>query len=312
MKKYLLMLLAATTLTLGVTSCGDDENEDPNKENPSKPDQPGKTIDFPNYAEAVDMNLNAMLQKYGEPMMSANGIYMYMFEQGNVAALTFMVNQENNKVYAVNEVLNDGAFTAEDIQAYFAARYTFYDRQETIYTNDEEDAYAVPDTIVVCTYGNAPKLEEATLVITVTGNTLVTYTNPTNVPDEPEITNPFDEMEPQQITQMFLGKDSDDILDGYEDAFMEMAGMYMASMEENPYLTGFALSVADGRVVAITFFYDDGLDEQTILDYYSEAGYSIRETGEEDEDGFKQYVISDGNISILYQGYMGTATIVER
>jgi len=70
--------------------------------------------------------------------------------------------------------------------------------------------------------------------------------------------------------------------------------------------------VADGRVVAITFFYDDGLDEQTILDYYSEAGYSIRETGEEDEEGFKQYVISDSNVSILYQGYMGTATIVER
>lgn len=295
------MLLAAIALCVGFTACNDDEKEP----TPQKPDTP-EVVDFPDYSSAIDLNLNAMLQKYGEPAMAFGGYYMYMYDEGNVLGLTFIVNEENNKVYSVNEVLNDSVYTEEEIQAYFGAKYKLYRREKTE-AYEDEDLYIPAQTVYI--YGNTEKEEDATLVITVTGNSSVSYVNPQNVPEEVEPTANLDEMTPMEVVNTFYGKDIDDILDEYEGLFMEMNGVYMTVIEDNEYLSGFALVANDGVVNEISIFYNDGMEEETLFSYYQENGYTVTATGEEDEDGFKPYTITNGVVTIVYQGYIGTVTV---
>ena len=207
-------------------------------------------------------------------------------------------------MHTIVQILADSAYTEKELKAYFDSRYTYYTMQ-TI-PADEEEGTPASNTYY---YGNTQKMEDATLAITLIDNTAVTYTNPTNVPEEVEIVS-FDDMTPSEVVGTFMGADMDELLEDYEGAFMEMNGMYIASAGDNEYFTGFALMVADGTVVSITIFFDDGLEEEVILDYYREQGYNIQKTGEVDEEGFETYLITKDNITITYSSYMATITAV--
>ena len=297
MKKYLLMLLAATSVSLAFTSCSKDDKEE---EGPQTPE----LIKFEDYSSAVDMTVQAMLKKYGEPAMSFGGYYMYTYETGNVSGLTFIVNEENNQVYSVMEALNDNAYKAEDIQAYFADKYTLYSKSMTE-AYEEEGIAAMP----VCIYGNAKEADKATLVITVTGNVNVTYINPKNEPAPVEAAG-FDDITPTELVMMFYGQDIEDVLDEYGDTFTEiMPDVYMAVAGDNAYMDSFTLNVEEGFVTSFTILFNDGLEEDDIFNFYRENGYTVTATGNVDEEDFAEYLITNGVISVLYQGYVGRVSV---
>ena len=297
MKKYFLMLLAAT-LTLGFTACGDDEKEEPQPEQEQKP----TVIAFEDYSSTIGMSLNAMLQKYGEPSMNFGSYYAYEFKEGNVSSLTIAVNPDNNQVYLIMEMLKENAYKAEDIQAYFASKYHFY--AKTVVDADEEEG--IPATVTY-TYGNTENIEDATLVISVSDNSSVSYSNPKNVPEEQPQDASFDDFTPLDVFNSFMGEDIEDIMDEYEGAIIEIAGMYMGTTSDNEWLTGFALSVGeDGSVTSITLFFDEGLEDSDIIDYFTANGWTCTQNGEADEEGFIPYVFTKDNMTINYQGYLAT------
>lgn len=289
------MLLAAT-LTLGFTACGDDEKEEPQPEQEQKP----TVIAFEDYSSTIGMSLNAMLQKYGEPDMNFGSYYAYEFEEGNVSSLTLAVNPDNNQVYLILQMLKENAYKAEDIQAYFASKYYFYNK--TVVDADEEEN---TPAIVTYIYGNTEKIEDATLVISVADNSSVSYSNPKNQPEEQPQDASFDDITPLEVFNNFIGEDIEDIMDEYGNAIIEIAGMYMASTSDNEWMTGFALMVGeDGTVFSVTLFFDDGLEEATILDYFTANGWTCTQSGEADEEGFLPYTITKDNMTIVYQSYM--------
>lgn len=294
------MLLAAT-LTLGFTACGDDEKEEPQPQ----PEPQPEVIAFEDYSSTIGMSLNAMLQKYGEPTYNFGSYYAYEYETGNVTNLTIAVNPDNNLVYTILESLKEDAYTAEDIRAYFASKYYFYEKEE--YPADEEEGTPASETYV---YGNTENPDEATLVISVADNYMVGYSNPQNMPAESPVGS-FDEMTPLEVLASFLGQSKADILDEYGDSFTEMGGMYITAITDNDYLTGFAITAPEDVVTVITYFFDDGLEEEAIFEYFRAGGYEVIETGVVDEEGFKQYLITNGVIDIVYQGYMAVALFGE-
>lgn len=300
MKKYLLMLLAATTLSLGFTACGDDDKEDPTPSTPEKP-----VITFDDYANCVGIGLNAMMTRFGEPTMNMGTFYMYTLEKGSkTAMLTFIFNPENSTVYGVMQTLNDNAFKAADIKDYFASKYHYYGAETESYEDDETGEVIEQ---VVYSYGNTEKKEDATLLIEYDGEISVGYYNPKNEPAEIEPSG-FADMTPEDVVNTFLGESIDDILEEY-DGFSSMGSTYMAFMDENDYMMGFALNVNEGEVASIVILYNEDLSDEDIIDYYKNAGYTITDTGEiDEEEGTPIYIFSNSNTRIVYSCSRGVAT----
>ena len=300
MKKYLLMLLAATTLSLGFTACGDDDKEDPTPSTPEKP-----AINFDDYANCVGIGLNAMMTRFGEPTMNMGTFYMYTLEEGSkTAMLTFIFNPENSTVYGVMQTLNDNAFKAADIKDYFASKYHYYGAETESYEDDETGEVIEQ---VVYSYGNTEKKENATLLIEYDGEISVGYYNPKNEPAEIEPSG-FVDMTPEDVVNTFLGESIDDILEEY-DGFSSMGSTYMAFMDENDYMMGFALNVAEGDVASIVILYNEDLADEDIIDYYKNAGYTITDTGEiDEEEGTPIYIFSNASTRIVYSCSRGVAT----
>lgn len=293
------MLLAATTLSLGFTACGDDDKEDPTPSTPEKP-----AINFDDYANCVGIGLNAMMSRFGEPTMNMGTFYMYTLEEGSkTAMLTFIFNPENSTIYSVIQTLNDNAYKAADIKDYFASKYHYYGAESESY--EDEDGEVIEQ--IVYLYGNTEKKEDATLLIEYDGEISVGYYNPKNEPAEIEPSG-FVDMTPEEVVNTFLGESIDDILEEY-DGFSSMGSTYMAFMEENDYMMGFALNVAEGDVVSIVILYNEDLTDEDIIDYYKSAGYTITDTGEVDEEeGTPIYIFSNANTRIVYSCARGVAT----
>lgn len=304
MKKYLLMLLAAVTVGLVFTACGKDEEEE--KPQP-EPEPTPEVIAFENYASTIGKTVQQMLQEFGEPAMNFGSIYFYTFEEGNVEGLTISVNPENNQIYAIVEALKENVYTEEQLKAYFDSKYEFYGK--SVIPADEEEGTPAQNTY---TYGNTEDPEEATLFINVIGNSSVTYSNPKNQPEEQPLASYFDEMSPEEVLQALLGQPISEVLEEYPDAFMDMAGMYMTACE-NELFTGFALigDESGANVASVFFFFDDGLEESAILDYFRSNGWTVTQTEDVDEEGNALFYITKGNYILFYQGWMGTASIAE-
>lgn len=313
MKKYFFMLLAAATLSLGFSACGDDEKDEPtpnNPEQPGTPEQP-KVINFEDYSSAIGMTFQKMMSTYGEPTNNFGNFYSYAFDKGNVASLLIIVNPENNLVYSLTEILKKDAYKAEDIRAYFASKYNAYEPVEVEY-EDEETGEKV--TTTTYSYGNTKDIAEATLLITVNGNSDVTYSNPKNVYEEPEAEG-FEGLEPDDAVSQFLGADIEDVLDEYEGLFMPVGEtMYMAGVEDSEYLMSFALSVQNGKVVSVILLYNEDLSDDDIIEYYKQLGYTVIPEGE-DEEGEPIYSFTkdvDGaHIIINYSAGRGVAFITQ-
>lgn len=313
MKKYFWMLLAAMTLSLGFVACGDDkddpepnEQKDPQNQDEQKPDDQ-KIINFDDCASTIDMPLQQMLQKYGEPTMNFGNAYFYSYEEGNITNLMIKVNQENNKVCMIVQSLKENAYKAEDLKKYFDSKYNFY-KKEVIPADEEE---GTPEYEVLA-YGNTKNLEEATLLIELSGNTDVTYVNPQNQPEEQVSESYFDEMNPADVLAAFFGVPVAEIQEEYEDAFMDMGGMWMAACGENEWMTSIALKTnEEGNVTTIILFFDDGLEEQSILEYFQENGWNIREKGiiHGEDYEYMEYEFRKGNFVINYGDYMATVTL---
>ena len=301
MKKYLLMLLAATTLSLGFTACGDDDKEDPTPSTPEKP-----AINFDDYANCVGIGLNAMMSRFGEPTMNMGTFYMYTLEEGSkTAMLTFIFNPENSTVYSVIQTLNDNAYKAADIKDYLASKYHYYGAESESY--EDEDGEVIEQIVYI--YGNTEKKEDATLLIKYDGENSVGYYNPKNEPAEIEPSG-FDDMTPEEVVDNFLGENIEDILEEY-DGFTSSGSMYMAFMEDAEYLMGFALNVVDDTVTSIILLYNEDLTDEDIIEYYKSAGYTITDTGEVDEEeGTPIYIFSkpSAGITIVYSCSRGVVT----
>ena len=306
MKKYFLMLLAASTLCLGFTACGDDEEVTPktdnnggNKgDNGNNGNQGNQDTESFDYAEVIGMNMRQIIAKYGEPTMGQGTFYAYQFQNQKVSSLTLVLNPENQQVYNIIEILSENAYTAQEIQNYFAGKYTFYG--EETFQGDEE---LEEEATVARTYGNAQKAEDATLLITVTygaGEMSIAYVNPKNAPVNES--GSLADLEPIDIIG-FIGQSFEDIDEEYEGAFSDLQGMIYASCEDNDWLNGLVLDVdEEGIVTGLTFFFD--VETAEVLNYFRGEGWEISD-GEVTEDG-PTYLIVKGDITIDFDGEMGS------
>ena len=171
---------------------------------------------------------------------------------------------------------------------------------------DTEETY----TYTIHVFGNTQKEEDATLVIEYDGELEVDYYNPKNEPAEVNPGDDFETITPLEVVDQFLGEDIEDILDQYNN-LMENNGMYMAFMDENELLMGFALNTQDRIVTSIVLLYNEDLSDEDIIDYYTKAGYTCTDTGEVDEEEETPiYLFSNPNTGILitYSGLRGVAT----
>lgn len=175
-------------------------------------------------------------------------------------------------------------------------------------TDEYDEEGNVIGSINVYNYGNTEDQAEATLLITLTGNQSVTYTNPLNMPAESE-GGALDEITPIDAVSSFLLGDFAEIEEEYPDAFSDLGGMYAYFMEENPNLMGVALTVTDGLVDSVILLYNEELSTEDIIAYYTEAGYTCTQTGT-DEEGYGVYTFTNGMISIAYTEGRGVATFV--
>ncbi|MCH5302314.1 MAG: hypothetical protein J1E77_05685 [Prevotella sp.] len=300
-KKYLFLMLAATLFA----ACGDD-NDDPDTPMPDEPDQPA-LIEFADYSNVIDMSYSEMIRQYPNPSMSFGDFYIYEnMNDGKVASLSFIVNSDNQQVYMISEMLTENAYKEEDIVAYFASKYASYGTS-TIETEDEDGN--ITGSITTYTFGNTDKQEDATLLIELTGNQSVFYSNPQNVPAETGGAGSLDDMTPADAVASFLLQDVEDIEDAYPDVFMQMGDMYMTFMEDNYWLAGVAFTPVDGFVTSLIILYNEDLTDEDIIAYYTDLGYTATQTGT-GEDG-DEYTITNGVIMIAYSGNRATITFID-
>ena len=291
-KMCLFLMLAATLFA----ACSDDDDD--KVQNPS-------TISFDDYSTLIGTSYSEMFRQYGEPTMSFGDFYMYEQVAPNVEMLTMVINPDNQTIYMAIEQLKADAYKEVDINTYFKSKYHSYGVEKTDEYDEEGN---VIGSINVYNYGNTEDQAEATLLITLTGNQSVTYTNPLNLPAEPE-GGALDEITPIDAVSSFLLGDFAEIEEEYPDAFSDMGGMYACFMEENPNLMGVALTVTDGLVDSVILLYNEELSTEDIIAYYTEAGYTCTQTGT-DEEGYGVYTFTNGMISIAYTEGRGVATFV--
>lgn len=307
MKKYFLMLLAATTLSLGFTACGDDEEVTPNTNNTggnqgnngNQGNQEDQEIAGIDYSAAIGMNARQIIAKYGEPTMGEGSFYAYMFQNQKVASVSLVLNPENQQVYNIIEVLSENAFETEKVLAYFAGKYTFYG-EETF----PGDAELGDEASVSRTYGNTQKAEDATLLITISygaGEMSISYVNPKNAPVNPSGDEALAELEPADFID-FIGQSWEDIDEAYEGAFYETQGMIYSDCEGNDWLNGLALTVnEEGVVTGLACVFD--VEPAEVLNYFRGEGWEITEGEVIDEE--PTYLIEKDGITINFDGELG-------
>ncbi len=289
--KFLLLMLAAALFA----ACSSDD-DDSGKKAP---------ITFDDYSSVIGMSYSSMIRQYPNPSMQFGDFYMYETPKEKVENLTIAINSENQTVYLVVENLKEGAYKEEDIVAYFTSKFKSYG-VEKIEELDEEGN--VIGESKVYGFGNTEKKENATLLISVQGNT-VTYTNPQNYPDEPE-GGALDEMTPIEAVNALIMGDLEEIESDYPDTFSEMGGMYVCFMEENPYLMGVAFTLDGGIVNSVILLYNEDLSDEDIINYYTEAGYTCQKTGYDEEEEADIYTFTNGMFAITYSGGRGVAVFI--
>ena len=321
MKKYLLMLLAATTLSLGFTSCGSDdeevkpttENKDQQGNNDDKNQQGNnegenqngqsdvQTADF-DFSSLIGLNVRQLIEKLGEPTQFFDGIYFFEFANNQkIEAITVLVNPENNQVYTVMEDLAENAYALKDLTDYFDKKYTFY----TLEANDgnEEEGIEPED---VYYYGNTKNEEDATLSIAVSSKGSIAYTDPKNTPAIPEGSTAFDAMNPEELIS-FLGADFNELQEQFGNPFSEVFGMLYASSENSEWINAISVSVNEGIVKSVSLFFE--AEPQAVLNFFRNHRWQIQEIeAEEEEEEGPAYLIIKGNIYVHYDGIeMATA-----
>ncbi len=290
--KFLLLMLAAALFA----ACSSDDDDDSGKK---------ATITFDDYSSVIGMSYSSMIRQYPNPSMQFGDFYMYENPTEKVENMTIMVNPENQVVYMVVENLKENSYKEEDIVAYFTSKFKSYGVEKT--DNYDEEGNVIGQSNIY-EFGNAEKEKDATLIITVQGNT-ITYSNPQNLPEEPK-GGTLDDMNPIEAVNAFLLSDLEEIEDEYPDTFKEMGGMYACFMEENPYLMGVALNIEEGLVTSVVLLYNEDLSDEDIISYYTKAGYDCKQTGYDEEEEIPIYTFTDGMYAITYSAGRGVAVYI--
>lgn len=318
-KKYLLLALAA----LLMAACGDDDDDpapqkpnnnqtEQNDSNQGGKDQSGKndsinnqqsTVDFKDYAQLIGMSYSSVIRQYPNPSMSLENFLSYEISDGKTAMLTIMTNPENQEVCTVIQTLEDGAYTTNQILAYFDKKGLVKQKPQTQTYEDEDEGTITKTTYF---YANNSDSTKITLLISISDGS-ITYINPQNMPEEIE-EGGFDDLDPEEALSLFLGANVDDLMDQYENALMEISGILMGSVVDGSMLMGFSLNQTDGVVTSITFLYNEDLTDDQVIEYYKEAGYTVSENGKNDDE-INQYIFTnaDKGIVINYCDLVGTA-----
>ena len=219
--------------------------------------------------------------------------------------MTIAINPDNQTVYLLVENLKEGAYKEEDIVAYFTNKFKSYGVEKVEEWDEEGNVIGESK---VYGFGNTEKKENATLLISVQGNT-VTYRNPQNYPDEPE-GSALDEMTPIEAVNALIMGDLEEIESDYPDTFSEMNGMYVTFMEDNPYLMGVAFTLDGGIVNSVILLYNEDLSDEDIISYYTQAGYECKQTGYDEEEELPIYTFTNGMFAITYSGGRGVAVYI--
>jgi len=305
-RKYLFLMLAAAVFA----ACGsDDKNEPTGGNGGGNTDQPTVVSGVAQIdnSSAIGLSYADMIKKFPNPTTQFGDFYFYEYTTGKLNTLMTAINPETSTVYLVTEVLKEGAYTEEELTAYFAGKYKYYGTEKA---DRYDDDYNVIGQTNVYTYGNTEDPTKATLLIVVTGNEAVSFTNPQNVPVVPD--NPaLDDITPAEAAQAFLLKSVEDIEDEYPDVFMLMNGMYSTFMEENPYLMGIAFTPVDGTVNTLVLLYNEDLSDEDVIAYYTDLGYTATKTGFNEDDKKDIYTISNGVVTIVYCDARSEVTILD-
>lgn len=260
--------------------------------------------DFADYSSVVGQSYNQLSHEYADLEELFEGFYSCNPQDGKTESLTIAFN-DDLEAYTVMQSLLEDAYTLEQIIAYMDGKYTKYDPETSEYT-DEETGEVISSTTY--RYGNTAAMDDATLLITFSDNSMVAYINPKAAPAVPENAG-IGEITPIEAADSFVGKELVDILDEYPGMFTEMMGMYAAWASEddlNEYLEGIALLPDDNGVVASVRLLFAATDD-TVVEYYKENGYTVTENGTTDE-GETIYLITNGTYSISLAGGSGLVT----
>jgi len=289
MKKLFIFLLLAPLFM----ACGDDKDEPVPVE-----------LEFADYSSLIGQGYSVMMRQLGEPVENFGDYYLYEPNDGKTEMLMCGVNGETQTIYSIMQTFYTKAYKNADVVEYFKGKLNYYGSETgTMYDEDENEVQ-----VTTYLFGNTTIPDDATLLVTVTDNT-VTYTDPTNIPEEPE-TEGLGDIDPIAAVGLFLGQDINDIIDVYGDVFMEMGGMYVASVE-NDYLMTIALTVTDGAVDSVILLFDEELTDEEIIDYYQQAGYTCTATGTDEEgETIYTFVNSEAGVSISYSAGRGIATTI--
>ena len=229
------------------------------------------------------------------------GYYSCNPGDGKTESLMIAFN-DDQEAYLVMQSLNEDAYTLEQIIAYMKSKYTQYESES--YEDEETD-----ETVTTYYYGNTPAIDDATLIISFSDNTFVTYSNPKAMPEVPDNAG-LGEMSPIEVAGAFIGKKLDEIEEDYPGMFSDMFGLGIYSAyasDDNEWLEGAVLLLDETTEVVIGIRLLFAIDDAEVITYYTENGYKYTEKGI-DEDGQKVYVITNGTYTINYAGGTGEVT----
>lgn len=258
--------------------------------------------DFADYSSVIGQSYNQLSRQFPDLEELFEGFYTCTPNDGKTESLMVVFN-DDLEVYMAAQSLNEDAYTLAQIIAYMDGKYNKYDPEVNEYT-DEETGEVI--TLTTYYYGNTADIEDATLVISFSDNTYISYSNPKATP-EPAQGGGIGDMTPIEAVNAFIGETLEDIEDEYPGMFSEMFGMYAAfatEEDENEYLEGIVLIVEDNNTVsAVRLLYS--FEDADAIAYYTENGYTCTETGTT-EEGEKLYTFTNGTFTITYGGGSGT------
>ena len=279
MKKFLFMLLAA----IAFVGCGKDDVEVPqNGGNGNGGNNQGILANVPNYSDLIDMSYSNLIKTLGEPTTSFSNYLSYENPADNVTFITLAVNPKTQTVYLVMEMLKEDAFKLDELKKYFDAKYTFVNVEA-----DEEEG-----TIYAYNYSNA----DGSLTITVSESS-ITYMNPANMPEEVE-SGSIDGT-PVEVVSAIMGQTIEYLMEEYPGVITQFNNIYMINYEDDPYLMCVMIDASSDVITKLTILYNEDLEDDALVAYYQEEGYTCLPTGNVNDEGKAEYLFMDMSTGIM-------------
>lgn len=297
MKKYFFLLLSVVLFA----ACGNDDDIDPGKKDDpgnNSGNRPEKVAEY-DLTDMLKLDAQGVEKKWGEAVMDFGTLKAYEFSKGGINKAIVIFNGKTNLVYSIVANLNADVYTPDQVKKYFASWLTPIEEDGKIYYVDNTD------------------YEKATIVVNVyyevddeTGETFFTidFINPQNQPETPEGGEAL-EMNADDIVKTFMDGDLDEILDSY-DCFMQFGDGYYSAEVDDELVSYVALSADEsGTVRVISILYENAEDDDEVIAYYRNLGFTIIYQGEDtDDEGntYEVYKFQGKDYSVIYCDQAGT------